>query len=534
MFKLFHNAKIHTLKDENPTCSTILIQNNRIVFCGNENEFTLPEKNVKKTNLHGFSVLPAFIDCHTHFAMASKKIDQISLDHCQTYNETILEIKKNIHRYKKGNWIKGSGWNANLWGGIIPNKYHLDSITTDHPMALFSKDLHAMWLNSLAINLCGFDADIPSDLKNKIYTDNDDQPTGIIVEDVCSIVEEKSSNTSSNRDEQNLIAYSNEFLKAGITSVHSMENLDDFELFMKLHCSKKLKTRICFHPPQEEVDTIIKSKIYSGYGNEKLRYGGLKYFVDGSLGTQTAEMFENFEGLDHAGVEILKQNELAEKLKYAASNGLSATIHAIGDKANFKTINSIEETNNQIKSTIPLRHRIEHSQIINKSDIKRIGKLNIIASMQPLHITDDVKISDKYLGARSINAYPVKSLINSGIKVVFGSDNPVADFNPFKGMQAAISRRYNLDINEKSWYPEQNISIHEAVKAYTKDAAFASYEESIKGTLEPGKLADFVVLSEDILNSKNPEKTLRNVDVVATVLDGKIVYQNEKYDLQIK
>jgi len=530
MFTLFQNANIYTLNKDVPTCSEILIQNNRIVFCGNENEINLPESQIKKIDLSGYTILPSFIDCHTHFAMASKKIDQISLDHCQTFDETILEIQKAIQRYKKGSWIKGSGWNANLWDGIIPNKNHLDSITTDHPIALFSKDLHAMWLNSFALKLCGFDSDIPSDLKNKIYVDEQNQFTGIVVEDVCSIVEEKSSNTSSNKDEQNLIAYSNELLKAGITSVHSMENLDDFELFMKLHRSNKLRTRICFHPPQEEVNTIVKSKIYSGFGNEWLRCGGLKYFVDGSLGSQTAEMFENFEGLDHAGVEILAQNELTEKLKYAASNGLSATIHAIGDKANFKTLNAIEETKNQIKSQIPLRHRIEHSQIVNDSDIKRFYKSNIIASMQPLHIADDVKISDKYLGERSKNAYPVNSLLKSSAKVIFGSDTPVADFDPFKGMQAAISRRYNLDPNEKSWYPDQNITIDEALKAYTKDAAFASYEESIKGTLEPGKLADFVILSDDILNSANPEDTLRNVEVVATVLDGNIVYRNEKYD----
>jgi len=241
-------------------------------------------------------------------------------------------------------------------------------------------------------------------------------------------------------------------------------------------------------------------------------------------------MFDNFAGLDHAGVEILTQNELTEKLKFAASKGLGATIHAIGDKANFKALNAIEKINNQTDSPIPLRHRIEHSQIVSESDIERFGTSNIIASMQPLHIADDVKISDKYLGERAKHAYPINSLLKSGAKVVFGSDTPVADFNPFKGMQAAIARRNNLDPNEKSWYPNQNISILDAVKSYTKDAAFVSYEESIKGTLEPGKLADFIILSEDILNSKNPEETLRNVEVVATVLDGNIVYRNEKYD----
>jgi predicted amidohydrolase YtcJ len=528
MFKLFYNAKIHTFNNDVPTCSAILIQNNRIVFCGDEDDISLPESQLKKINLSGLSVLPSFIDCHTHFAMASKKTDQISLDHCQTFKETLQEIKNNVKRFQKGKWIKGSGWNANLWDGIVPNKKHLDSITTEYPIALFSKDLHAMWLNSLALNKCGFDSNVSPELNSKIYVDDNGTLTGIIVEDACGIVEEISSTISSNRDEQNLKQYSKELLEAGITSVHSMENLDDFEMFMKLHRNKELKTRICFHPPAEEVETIIKSRIYSGFGNEWLRYGGLKYFVDGSLGSQTADMFENYDGLGHAGIGILSQNELTKQLKYAASNGLGATIHAIGDKANHKTLNAIEETINQSSSPIPLRHRIEHCQIINESDIERFSKSKIIASMQPLHIADDVKISDKYLGQRAKNGYPINSLLKSGTKVVFGSDNPVANFNPFKGMLAAISRRYNLDSNEESWYPEQNLTIQEALKSYTKDAAFASYEESIKGTLEPGKLADFVILSDDLLNSKNPEESLKKVEVAATVLDGNIVFRNEK------
>jgi predicted amidohydrolase YtcJ len=249
------------------------------------------------------------------------------------------------------------------------------------------------------------------------------------------------------------------------------------------------------------------------------------------MGSQTAEMFEKFETLDHAGIEVLTQNELSIKVKDAAKKGLSATVHAIGDKAIYKTLNAIEDSINKIKTPVPLRHRIEHSQIIQESDLPRFNALNIIASMQPLHLSDDVRISDKYLGSRAANAYPIKSLLRSGAKVVFGSDAPVADFNPFKGMQAAIARRYNLDSNEPIWYPDQNITIREAINAYTKDAAFASYEESLKGTLQPGKLADFVVLSEDPLKAENPENCLRNIEVVATVLDGKIVIKNANYDI---
>lgn len=530
MYTLFHNAKIQTLDFNLPYCSSILIQNNQIIFCGNEKDINLPDSKTKKINLNGLAVLPSFIDCHTHFAMASKKIDQISLDHCQTFDETIQEIKRNIGRFEKGVWIKGGGWNANLWDGLIPDKKYLDTISVEHPIALFNKDLHTLWLNSLALKKCGLNSDIPSNLKNKIIVGHDGKPNGLLVEDTCQIVEDISSKNSQSNIQKNLKLFSDELLKVGITSVNSMENLQDFDQFMILYQNENMKTRICFHPPAEEIERIISANIQSGLGNNWLKFGGLKYYVDGSLGSQTAEMFENFEGLDHAGIEVLSQEALNEKLKYAAANGLSATIHAIGDKANFKTINAIEETISQNVSESSLRHRIEHCQIINEQDIQRLNQSNIIASMQPLHITDDVKISDKYLGNRAKNAYPVNTLLKSGTKVVFGSDTPVADFNPLKGMQAAISRRYNLDANEDSWNPNENITIQQAVAAYTRDAAYASYDEPIKGTLDPGKLADFVILSEDIMNSNNPEETLKIIEVVGTVLDGKIVFKNNKFD----
>ena len=533
MYTLFYNGKINTLNNNPSVCSAILIHNNQILFCGNENEINLPDSKVKKINLSGFSVLPSFIDCHTHFAMTSRKIDQISLDHCQTFDETIQEIKNNLDRFKKGKWIKGSGWNANLWDGFIPDKSQLDSVSKEHPIALFNKDLHTLWLNSKALSLCDFHSEIPSEFKNKILLGDDGKPNGLVIEDACKIVEQKSKNNFSKNNELNFIKLSEELLKVGITSVNSMENLDDFNLFMKLHRNNKLKSRICFHPPAEEIEILVAANIFSGYGNEWLRFGGLKYYVDGSLGSQTAEMYDNFDGLNYAGIEIISQQELTQKIKYADSKGLSATIHAIGDKANHKTLNAIEETIIQTKSPQALQHRIEHAQILNESDLHRFKKLNIIASMQPLHIADDVKISDKYLGDRTKNAYPINSLLKSGTRVVFGSDTPVADFNPFKGMQAAISRRHNLDPNEDSWYPNQNISIAQVINCYTKDAAYASYEESIKGSLQPGKLADFVILSEDLLKSENPEETLKTVKVVGTILDGRIEYINDNFDILV-
>ena len=226
--------------------------------------------------------------------------------------------------------------------------------------------------------------------------------------------------------------------------------------------------------------------------------------------------------IDDALMDQLVQ--LRERIGHAALSGLSATIHAIGDKANHKALNALSEAR-KLPQKDTLRHRIEHAQIPLPEDRKRFRELDVIASMQPMHIVDDVRIADKYLGSRAANAYPVNAYLQEGVRVVFGSDMPVADPDPLKGMLAAVARRYRLDPAEPVWYPEHCISPLQALVAYTREAAFASYEETVKGTLEAGKLADFVVLSGDVL--QGGEDAFYTAEPVMTVLAGKCVYRSE-------
>jgi predicted amidohydrolase YtcJ len=263
--------------------------------------------------------------------------------------------------------------------------------------------------------------------------------------------------------------------------------------------------------------------VFSGFGNKWLRMGGMKYFVDGSLGSQTAEMFEPFATLNHAGLEVINESDLTDQICFAAHHGLSATVHAIGDKANHKALNAFQKLA-ELSGLLPLRQRIEHCQILQASDIPRFEELAIIASMQPIHIADDIEIAEKYLGPRAALTYAIRTIMKSGCRVVFGSDMPVANPDPLKGILAAASRRYQLDSKNRSWYPEQCITPLQALHAYTRNAAYASSEENLKGTLEPGKLADFVILSHDI--TENDEAILRNARIESTVLAGRVVYRN--------
>jgi predicted amidohydrolase YtcJ len=519
--KLFYNANFYTFEIGQKNVEAILVQNGQIIYCGKSSDINLPDYLVDKIDLKNQYVIPAFTDCHTHVAAVALDHERLRLDDCESKGQALNLISNFVNTVKAGQWILGGGWNANIWPEGLPNRNDLDSITKQNPIALYNKDGHTQWLNSLAMTQCGFVKDSTDPRGGRLARDEKGNLTGLVYEKACEWVDRISDICSYDQLQRCMNILYPILYRLGITGVHSCDGFDKFKLFQQMQINNDLKLRVCMHPPAADMDKLIDVGILSAGGNEWLRLGGLKYFADGSLGSQTADMFENYEGLDHSGISVLSEADLHEQVRHAAENGLSATIHAIGDKAIYKTLNVFEAIKN-IKSPVPLRHRIEHSQIIREQDLPRFSSLNIIASMQPLHIADDVKIAEKYLGERSKYTYPVNSLLKSGCRVVFGSDMPVADPDPLKGIQAAMSRRYLLDKSQAKWQPQECINVHEAVHAYTRDAAYASYEESTKGTLAPGKVADFIVLNQDILDSN--EKKIDQIKNMMTIMGGEIVY----------
>jgi len=522
MYKFFINGNIHTLNNTKPFVTALLISKDRVVYCGEEKDINLPDHLLQKINLNGLHVYPSFTDCHTHVASVALGKERIRLDSCSSLADALKKIREHSSHFVSDSWILGGGWNANLWSDGFPHKRYLNQITTNQPIALFNKDGHTQWLNSKALEICGFDKMNNDPSGGKLGRDSENELTGLVYEKACDIVNGLSETVSYEHLQRCLNQIYPELYSLGITSVHSCESLETWTIFQRLSQENDLKLRICMHPPVEEADKFIDSGLCSGFGTAWLRLGGLKYFVDGSLGSQTAEMFEKYTGLDHAGFEVLSEEELKENLRYTSEKGFSATIHAIGDKANYKTLNALQSVKSHtIKSG--LRHRIEHAQILLEDDIQRFSDLNVIASMQPLHITDDVKITEKYMGDRAHKAYRVGSLIEKGVKVVFGSDMPIADPDPLKGILAAHSRRYLLDKNEPRWNESECISVTDALVCYTREAAYASYEENLKGTLEQGKLADFIGIPIDLENAD--EDSLRDTQVNLTVLGGEVVFE---------
>ena len=525
MYKLFYNGRFHALDPINRSYEALLVLADKIVFCGKLSDINLPAYQLNKTNLGGRHVYPGFTDCHTHIASTALKKERVTLDHACTRAQTLRIIADFAADQPVGSWILGGGWNANIWPDGAPAKADLDRICAEHPVALYNKDGHTMWLNSRAIELCAFEQKDNLAAGGMLGRDEQGGLNGLVFEKACMLVEETVGKPSYTELQRCMDKLAVELYALGITGAHSCEGMDIWILFQEMAGNKALPLRICMHPPMENMAQFTQAGLHSAFGNEWLRLGGLKYFIDGSLGSQTAEMFENFNHLNHAGVQVMAEDSLTEYVQTAAAQGLSSTIHAIGDKAVFKALNALE-TCRKTSAKNHLRHRIEHAQILRKEDIERFSRLQVIASCQPLHIAEDVKIADYYLGRRTRFTYALKSLLNHGCRVVFGSDMPVADPDPLKGLRAAAWRRYQLDPAQPSWQPQECISLKQALYAYTCEAAYASHEESVKGTLSPGKVADFFVINTNL--EEADETVLAEIKVEMTVLGGNIVFQGRE------
>ena len=314
--------------------------------------------------------------------------------------------------------------------------------------------------------------------------------------------------------------------KLGLVGVHTMEGTVSLRAFQQLRATHELKLRGLMQIPEENLDAAIHLGLQSGLGDERLRIGGVKLFSDGSLGGRTAHMLEPYDGEpDNTGIPVATSEHLRETIRRASRAGIASFVHAIGDRANREVLNAIEASR-QAGEGLKLRHRIEHVQILHPSDVPRLGRLGVIASMQPIHCTQDMLMADANWGARSVGAYAWRSLLDNGAVLAFGSDSPVEDLNVMKGIHAAVTRRRaDGSPGLEGWYPQQRIRVDEAVRAYTTGAAYASGEEVIKGTLAPGKLADLAVLSQDIF-SIDPMDIL-GTSVTATMLGGEFVFAQD-------
>jgi predicted amidohydrolase YtcJ len=357
-----------------------------------------------------------------------------------------------------------------------------------------------------------------------ILKDTNGNPTGILKEEAAEIASEKIPKPSYKDDINSVKAAQNHLLKLGITGVGECDgDTDLFSIYNELDHKGQLLLRVFKMIPRDNLKYAIESGLKTGIGSEHFRVGCLKLFADGALGSQTAYMFKPYENSKgDFGVETMSCREIEDCVKRATDAGISIAIHAIGDRANYQALSSIGKYLHGYKRQ-GLRPRVEHAQILKKTDIKLFKSYNIIASVQPIHATSDRDIADRYWGDRSRYAYPFKTFLRMGAKIAFGSDAPIETANPMAGIHAAVTRK-RPDENRRSWYPEERLSPAQALAAYTKGSSYACCYDDICGTISVGKRADFVVLSEDIFKTR--PANIANTDVLMTIIDGQISYMH--------
>lgn len=519
---IIYNSKIY---NQTPKETALAINDNKIAAIGSDEDILpLANSRTKKVNGQNRWLLPAFMDSHTHVVGYAARKLQVDLSECESLDEAIKKIRRKVESYPEGSWITGGGWDKNRWGlSGFPGKEILDKISTSHFIALDSKDWHSLWVNSATLEKCGIDRNFTEMDDGNAIRDDNGELTGVFQENGRQLIFEKIPSPTFEELKPALLETFSEFHRFGITAAHSMETPFDFSIYQQLYSEGNLGIRTFCYLPVKFLSNIEELKIHSGFGNSFLKICGVKLFADGALGSQTAEMLNNYDGLDHSGISVLSEDELQELVGRCVSLKSSCAIHAIGDKANRKVLDVFAQFHNESQN-LGLRHRIEHAQLLHPDDISKFQKYNITASVQPIHLAADIPMIKKYWGDRGRFAYPFASIANSGARLIFGSDTPIESFDPWRGIYTALQRKYLVNLKEDSFYAEEKINIKTAIRAYTSGSAWAVGEEINLGSIEIGKEADLILIDQDIF-SESPE-ILLDTKVLLTVMAGKIVYQN--------
>jgi predicted amidohydrolase YtcJ len=524
------NGKIRTENPQQPEAAAIAILGNRIVAVGSTSDMMkLAGPATKVIELAGKRVVPGFNDAHVHFTDGGAGLASVQLRDADTPAEFRRRIGAFASTRPKGAWILYGEWDHERWTPAqIPTHQLIDDVTPGNPVFVERLDGHMSLANALAMKLAGVTKDTLDVAGGVIVRDAQGNPTGIFKDAAQDLIGKAIPPANRHQLMEAAQAAQKYAAENGVTSVQDMSaGPDTFLAYQQLFHEGKLQVRISGHQPLPTWKRLAAPGILANFGNDTLHIGGLKGFADGSLGSTTAWFFKPYlDAPNSSGIpseELSNPEEMYANIASADRAGLQVAIHAIGDRA-INTILNFYERAEKENDPRDRRFRIEHAQHLLKSDIPRFAALHVIASMQPYHAIDDGRWAAERIDAERIRTtYAFRSLLDSGAVLAFGSDWPVAPMVPLMGIYAAVTRRTLDGKNPGGWVPEQKVSVAEALHAYTVGSAFAEREESIKGSLAPGKLADLVVLSEDIFHIDPVE--IANTRVEMTVFDGKIVYQ---------
>jgi predicted amidohydrolase YtcJ len=523
------NANIHTMDQSRPAVQAVAIVGNRIVAVGSSDEIKkLAGPQTHVIDAQGQLVLPGFNDAHVHFLSGGFQLASVDLRDANSPEEFADRIRRFAEKLPAGRWITGGDWDHERWlGAQLPTKEMIDRYTPETPVFVNRLDGHMALANSLTLLLAGVSRQTPDPPGGLIVRDpKTGEPTGVLKDAAMSYVWKVVPASSFEEKLAAARAATNHAASLGVTSVQDMSAGIDVGVYQALLDRGELRNRIYAVAPLPRWERLAQTGVRAHFGSDMLRIGGLKGFADGSLGSTTALFFEpyadapNTRGL--AGDEMFPAGAMLERVRGADRAGLQVMIHAIGDKANDAILSIYEQVEREDGAS-DRRFRIEHAQHLRPQDIARFGRDYVIASMQPYHAIDDGRWAEKRIGKeRAKTTYAFRSLLDAGATLAFGTDWTVAPLNPILSIYAAVTRRTLDGKNPNGWIPEQKISVEEAVHAYTVGSAYAEFQENVKGTITPGKLADMVIISEDIF--KIDPKEIEKVKVVMTIMDGRVVF----------
>ena len=517
------NAEIWTGNSKQPYARAMAISEDIIIAIGDDATISaLSEPTTEIIDMQGAFITPGFIDSHVHMMMGGNSLLSVQLRDANSPAVFKRKIAAYTNTLEPGAWVLEGNWDHTLWGGELPKKEWIDGDTQDNPVVVYRLDGHMVLANSLALKIAGINNRTPDISGGEIVRDKNGNLTGILKDNAMNVLLEKIPQMSPQQKENSLKAAIDYFVSNGVTSVHDVDSLGTYEIASRLKDAGELKVRIYAMNPLNHWKKrfgIIKED------DKWLKTGGLKGFVDGSLGSHTAAFNDPYldKPLD-SGFFINTEENLYQWISEADDAELQVVVHAIGDRANHSILNLYERLLKE-KGEKDRRLRIEHAQHLDADDIQRFAALGVIVSVQPYHAIDDGRWAEELIGAERIKTtYAFNALMDSKAMVVFGSDWPVAPATPLEGIYAAVTRKTLDGLNPDGWVPEQKISVEQALLAYTKNAAYASFEESRKGTLEQGKLADFVVINKNVTKIK-PEN-IKDLIILKTYVGGRKVYDN--------
>jgi predicted amidohydrolase YtcJ len=527
---VFYNGFIYTMDEDAPFAKAVVVSDGVFTYVGTSEEaVAIAGVEAVKYDLNGLTVIPGLVDAHAHFVGYSTSRAELDLNGTASLGEIADRLRVKAAGTHRGAWIKGRGWDQNDWEKKeFPHRTDLDQVSPENPVLLTRVCGHAAIANSKALEAAGIDAGTADPEGGKIERDESGEPTGILIDEAITLVREVIPARSREEKMDLMVEAAHACLEAGLTGTHEMGiGSETAGIYRELYEEGRLPFRITayYDGDAADLDSVLAEGPVRDFAGGMFSLAGVKLYADGSLGARSAAMLEDYsDDPGNRGLVVTSKELLLERTLASHRHGFQVATHAIGDAANRMVLDVYEEVLKKEPGK-DLRHRVEHAQILDPGDIPRFAALGVIPAMQFIHCTSDMPwVPDRVGAGRLAGAYAWRSLMEEGSRIPGGSDYPVEPIHPLLGIYAAVTRK-DLDGNpEGAWAPEQRLTVEEAVRAYTLDAAWAAGQEKGRGSIEKGKLADMTVLGTDIM--KADPSAIPGIEIIATVLGGKVEFRS--------